>query len=137
MDDKASNICSILVDLSTTMKDTALKIVLQNTVRLLSNMNIPEGILVERAETVQATDQPEIKDEAHTVMYKVCIPSPAALRDENDCTKTLVALVYFKIRKHFLEGAHQFKFPAYYPINQNGCQKFSMARNISAGSSKQ
>lgn len=94
-------------------------------------MNIPEGIIVDIAERVEAMDRP---DEGHTAIYKEYIPSPAVLRDENDCRRTLVIMIYFKIWKHSLKGAHQFKAAVQYVINQNWLSEVLHAGNISAGS---
>ena len=94
-------------------------------------MNNPEGIVVEIWKTVKVADWLEDKEEALTILYKVRMPSAAALRDENDCLRKLVVLIYFQIRKHFLERAYQFKTASHYTINQKlafrscSCQKIS------------
>ena len=100
-----------------TMKGSALRLVSQNTIRPLFSISIPEGILTDLEEGPESKEEPMSKEKLYAAIYKECTPLPAALKDKNYYTRTLAAIVsYFKIRKHFLEGAKQFKAATRYAI---------------------
>ena len=91
----AANMCSELANLSTMLKGPALKVVLQNTF-LASPIQLtcPLEIFKELKSTTE--EQQEVsKEEKLKQIFQTCFPHPLRLKDENDITRPLAALVYF------------------------------------------
>ena len=76
----ALNVCGSLVDLSTTIKGSTLKLVLQNTVRPLFDINFLAGILTDPEEESKEKKEPVLAEMVYAAIYKDCTPSPAMLK---------------------------------------------------------
>ena len=113
----AANVCSELSNLSTMLKGPALKIVLQNVLLAsLIKLTCPTDIFYEPKEASE--EEPEEEEKKLKQIFQMCFPSPARLKDENDITRALVALVYFKLHQQTIGGAKQFEAAACYNMNQ-------------------
>ena len=103
----AANVCSELSNLLTMLKGPALKIVLQN-VLLASPIKVtcPTDIFDKPKEVLE--EQPEEEEQKLKQIFQMCFPSPARLKDENDITRALAALVYFKLCQQTIGGTKWF-----------------------------
>ena len=128
----AANVCSELSNLLTMLKGLALKIVLQN-VLLASPIKLtcPTGIFDECKETSE--EQPE---EEEKKLKQICFCSPARLKDENNITRALVALVYFKLHQQTIGGAKQFEAAAHYNVNQKRLSEVIHGKKYLGGEQK-
>lgn len=57
------------------------------------------------------------KDAAMVQIMTECFPKPTSLKDENDLTHILAALIYFKLRKALLTGTTQLETVNRYGVN--------------------
>ena len=117
----AANVCSELANLSTMLKGPALKIVLQNAL-LASPIQVncpPPPLEIFDEPKITSEEQPEEQEEEKLKqVFQTCFPCPVSLKDENDITRALAALVYFKLCQQIIGGAKQFEAAARYSVNQ-------------------
>ena len=66
----------------------------------------------------------------------MCFPSPARLKDENDITRALAALVYFKLCQQTIGGTKQFEVAAHYNMNQKRLSEVIHSKKYLGGKQK-
>ena len=113
-----SNACVLIAAMSTSLKGLGLKTLLQNTVHPLVNIQIPPGLFNTPEAGDGETAEEKSQDDILKEINKCCFPRPSKVKEANDITCALAALVYFKLKQQLICGTHQFEATARYKINQ-------------------
>ena len=132
----AVNMCSELANLSTMLKGPVLKTVLQ-TILLASPIKLtcpPEIFEEPKGATEEQEEEPE--EEKLKQIFSTCFPHQARLKDENNITRALAVLVFFKLCQQIIRGAKQFEAAAHYSVNQKRLSKVIHRKKYLRGKQK-
>ena len=80
--------------------------------------------------------QEESEEKKMKQIFQTCFPHPAKVKDENDITRALAALVYFKLHQQIIGSAKQFEAVAHYIVNQKRLSKIIHRKKYFGGKQK-